>query len=100
MMSGYLGMDGTYYAAKPSGIATVAVADLSSRASDNKPTKSPIEWNLQGRLTKQLGNVGGLSLYVNNMIYYEPYLKSSNSQTLSQRNTGKFSFGVELYLNL
>ena len=34
------------------------------------------------------------------MIYYEPYLTGNNSLTLSQRNTGKFSFGVELYVNL
>jgi len=73
---------------------------LSQHYTDNKATKSPVEWNLQGRLTKQLSNFGGLSLYVNNMIYYEPYLRNNTTQTLSQRNTGKFSFGVELYVNL
>ncbi|MCR5076652.1 MAG: TonB-dependent receptor plug domain-containing protein [Prevotella sp.] len=100
MMTGFLGMDGQYYATKPVGIATVALADLASKASDNKPSKSPVEWNLQGRLTKQLGNFGGLSLYVNNMIYYEPFLRGNNTESLVQRNTGKFSFGVELYFNL
>nr|WP_314692080.1 TonB-dependent receptor [uncultured Prevotella sp.] len=100
MMSGFLGMDGQYYASRPTGVDVVAINDLTLRVSDNKPSKSPIEWNLQGRLTKQLSNFGGLSLYVNNMIYYEPYLTGNNSLTLSQRNTGKFSFGVELYVNL
>lgn len=100
MMSGFLGMDGQYFASRPTGVDVVAINDLTIRVSDNKPSKSPIEWNLQGRLTKQLSNFGGLSLYVNNMIYYEPYLTGNNSLTLSQRNTGKFSFGVELYVNL
>ena len=49
----------------------------------------------------QLGNVGGLSLYVNNMLFYEPYLRANNNTTtLTQRNTGNFSYGVELYFNL
>ena len=100
MMSGFLGMDGQYYASRPPGVDVVAINDLTLRVSDNKPSKSPVEWNLQGRLTKQLSNFGGLSLYVNNMIYYEPYLTGNNTLTLSQRNTGKFSFGVELYVNL
>lgn len=100
MLSGYLGLDGQYYSARPSGVTTIALSDLSQHYTDNKATKSPVEWNLQGRLTKQLSNFGGLSLYVNNMIYYEPYLRNNTTQTLSQRNTGKFSFGVELYVNL
>jgi len=78
----------------------VAVADLAIRATDNDPTKSPVTWNLSARLTKELGKTGGLSLYVNNALFYEPYLKGNNTSTLSQRNTGTFQFGAELYLNL
>lgn len=100
MLSGYLDMNGNYSATKPTGVASVAISDLNIKSSENKPVKNPITWNLQGRLTKELGNVGGFSLYVNNMIYYEPYLKSNTSGTLSQRNTGNFSFGAELYFNL
>ncbi len=100
MMGGFIGMDGQYYSTRPAGIDVVAVNDLIIRTSDNRTSKAPVEWNLQGRLTKQLSNFGGLSLYVNNMIYYEPYLTGNNSSTLAQRNTGKFSFGIELYVNL
>ncbi len=77
--------------------------DLSKMAktyTDSKPIKNPVTWNMSARLTKELGRIGGLSLYVNNCLYYEPYLKSNNTSTLSQRNTGNFSFGAELYLNL
>ena len=95
MLQGYLGMDAVYYAAKPEGQSSVAIQDLLVRVSDNEP----VTWNLQARLTKELGNVGGLSFYVNNALYYEPYLKGNNTSTLSQRNVG-MSFGAELYLNL
>lgn len=67
---------------------------------DNLPSKAPITWLLSGRLTKELGKLGGLSFYANNMIFYEPYLRNSLSNTLTQRNTGNFSFGVELFVNL
>lgn len=96
-----------YYATLPQSAAEaagrpanyVAVKDMLIRVSDNEPSKSPITWNLQARLTKELGKIGGLSFYVNNALYYEPFLKGNNTNTLSQRNVG-FSFGAELYLNL
>ena len=44
--------------------------------------------------------MGGLSLYVNNALFYEPFLQGNNTTTLTQRNTGTFQFGAELYLNL
>lgn len=78
----------------------VQVSDLAIRVSDNDPTENPITWNLSARLTKELGRVGGLSLYVNNALFYEPFLQGNNTTTLSQRNTGTFQFGAELYLNL
>ena len=77
----------------------MAVSDLNIRETDNEPNKSPVTWNLQMRLTKELGKIGGLSFYVNNALYYEPFMRNNKSATLSQRNTG-FSFGAELYLNL
>ena len=100
MQSGYLDMTGKYYSSLPSNTNCVKISDMNIKASDAVPTKNPITWNLSGRLTKELGNIGGLSLYVNNMMYYEPYLKSSTTTTLSQRNTNTFSYGVELYFNL
>jgi hypothetical protein len=77
----------------------VSIQDLLIRVSDNNPSESPVTWNLQARLTKEFGSMGGLSFYVNNALYYEPYLKGNNTSTLTQRNQG-FSFGAELYLNL
>ena len=73
---------------------------LQLRYTDNEPNKSPRTWNLSARLTKELGKVGGLSLYVDNCLFYEPYMKGNNTNTLTQRNTGKFAFGAELSLNL
>ena len=100
MLNGYIGMDGQYYSEAPAGQSSVAVEKLVLEYSDNEPTKSPITWNMAFRLTKELGKVGSLSLYVNNMLFYEPYLSGNNSNTLTQRNTGTFSFGAELSLNL
>ncbi len=99
MLGGYLGMDAQYYATQPAGQSSVAIQDLLVRVSDNEPSESPVTWNLQARLTKELGKVGGLSFYVNNALYYEPYMKGNNTNTLTQRNVG-MSFGAELYLNL
>ena len=99
MLNGYLGMDACYYATKPDNQSSVSIQDLLIRVSDNNPSESPVTWNLQARLTKEFGSMGGLSFYVNNALYYEPYLKGNNTSTLTQRNQG-FSFGAELYLNL
>ena len=101
MQNGYLDLSGNYYSTLPQGTQGLAVADLALDYKDNVPTKSKPTWNLSARLTKQLGNIGGLSLYVNNVIFYEPYkVASNNSGTLMQRNTNNFSYGVELYFNL
>ncbi len=98
--NGYLDMAGNYYATAPANIDVVKISDLTLRSSESVPTKNPITWNLSGRLTKELGKIGGFSLYVNNLMYYEPYLKSNHTTTLTQRNTTSFSYGVELYFNL
>lgn len=78
----------------------VSTADLAISHTDNDPTKNPVTWNLQARLSKELGRVGSLSLYVNNALFHEPYLSGNNTSTLTQRNTGTFQFGAELSLNL
>lgn len=100
MMNGYIGMDGAYYTAKPEGQASVLVSDLSTTYTDSKPTTAPVTWNMSARLTKELGKFGGLSLYVNNALYYEPYLQNNITTTLTQRNVGTFGFGAELFINL
>lgn len=68
---------------------------------DKIPTRSiaPI-WNISTRLTKEISKVAGFSFFVNNTLFYEPWLHSTTSTTLTQRNEGKFSFGMELYLKL
>ncbi len=100
MMNGYLGMDGVYYDSMPTNQNSVLISDLATTYTDSEPTKSPVTWNMSLRLTKELGKIGGLSLYVNNCMFYEPYLKNNTTTTLSQRNIGTFSFGAELFLNL
>ncbi len=100
MLAGYLGMDANYYATPPTGQDYVGIYQLLSRSIDLETESSPITWNIQARLTKELGKVGGLSFYVNNALYYEPFLyNNSHSKTRTQHNTG-FSFGAELYFNL
>ena len=81
-------------------IEGVSIERLMVRSSESVPSKQPITWNLQGRLSKELGKIGQLSLYVNNLMFYEPYMKNNLTTTLTQRNTGNFSYGVELSFNL
>lgn len=81
-------------------IKGVSLKSQRKNPKDNVPAKAPITWLVSGRLTKELGNIGGLSFYANNIFFYEPYLKNSTSNTLIQRNTGSFSFGVELFFKL
>lgn len=100
MLGGYLDMNGNYHTAQPTGISSVALKDLQIRPTDNSPSETPVTWNMSARLTKELGKVGSLSFYVNNVMFYEPFLTGNNTNTLSQRNTGTFSFGAELSLNL
>lgn len=100
MLAGYLGMDANYYATPPTGQDYVGIYQLLGRHIDTETESSPITWNIQARLTKELGKIGGFSFYVNNALYYEPFLyNNSHSKTRSQHNTG-FSFGAELYFNL
>ena len=107
MYDGYLGMDAKYYDTDPKQSADPAVqqeamqiSKMVRKSNDNEPTKTPVTWNTSVRLTKELGKVGGLSFYVNNALFYEPFLEGNKTTTLTQRNTGTFSFGAELYLNL
>ena len=100
MMNGYLGIDGIYYATKPDHTESIPLKDEAIVSRDNIPTKNPVTWNLSARLTKELGRSAGFSFFANNVLFYEPFMSSSTSNTLTQRNTGNFSFGVELFFNL
>lgn len=81
---------------------TVQLNDASVliRPDENEEIESPTTWYISARLTKELGKLGGLSLYVDNALYYEPFMTNNITRSLVQRNTGKFGFGIELYLNL
>ena len=70
------------------------------RPNENDVIKEPVTWNMSARLTKELGKWAGLSFYANNALYYEPFMSTNTSGTLTQRNTSSFSFGVELFFNL
>lgn len=100
MLAGYLGMDAQYYPTAPTTQKYVGIYQLMERTIHIEKESAPITWNIQARITKELGKIGGLSFYVNNALYYEPYLHgNSRTSTLTQYNTG-FSFGAELYFNL
>ncbi len=100
MLAGYLGMDGVYYPTAPANQQYVGIHNLMNRYINIENESSPITWNIQARLTKELGKIGGLSFYVNNALYYEPFIQgNSASKTRTQYNTG-LSFGAELYFNL
>ena len=98
MREGYLGEDGAYYDNEPLGQASFAIAQQTG--SSYSYTKNPVTWNVSARLTKEFGKYAGLSFYANNVFFYEPFLSQSSSKTLTQRNTGTFSFGVDLFFNL
>lgn len=101
MLNGYIGFqDAQYHATAGTDQHYMSIDDMRQHYTDTEPTKQSVTWNTQLRLTKELGRVGGLSFYVSNALFYEPYLTSNKSSTLTQRNTGNFSFGAELSLNL
>ena len=81
-------------------IKGVALKNQRKSGTENEPTKSPVTWLVSGRLTKELGRIGGFSFYANNLLYHEPWKSTSKSGTLTQQNSGSFSFGVEIYFNL
>jgi len=97
-LTGYLDTQGNWSTAKPA--LGIALQDQLIRPNDNDVVRQPVTWNLSARLTKEFGRFAGLSFYANNVLYYEPFLSTSTSGTLTQRNTSSYSFGVELFFNL
>lgn len=65
---------------------------------DNPPVTQPPLLLMTTRLTKDISKIAGFSFYANNTFFYQPWQHSSVSTTLTERNQGTFSFGVELYL--
>ena len=67
---------------------------------DSQAVTQPPIWLMNMRLTKDVSKSFGFSFFVNNAFFYMPYQASSYSGTLSERNTGTFSFGVEMYVKI
>ena len=51
-------------------IKGVSLKSQRKNPKDNVPSKAPITWLMAGRLTKELGNIGGISFYANNILFY------------------------------
>ena len=69
-------------------------------STDTKGYTQPPLWMLNAHLTKNISDFMGISFYVNNMPYYQPWQHSNQSKTETERNTGNFSFGLELNIKL
>ena len=81
-------------------IKGIPLADQRKNPSDTDPiTQKPI-WLMNLRLTKDISKNAGFSFFVNNAFFYTPYQSSSYSGTLTERNTGTFSFGMELFIKI
>lgn len=67
---------------------------------DSKAVTQPPIWLMNLRLTKDVSRNFGFSFFANNAFYFMPYQSSSYSGTLTERNSGTFSFGVEMYIKI
>ena len=81
-------------------IKGVSLAAQRKNPADSTPVTQPPIWLMNMRLTKDVSKNFGFSFFVNNALYYMPYQASSYSGTLTERNTGTFSFGVEMYVKI
>ena len=81
-------------------IKGVSLAAQRKNPADSNPVTQPPIWLMNMRLTKDVSKNFGFSFFVNNAFFYMPYQASSYSGTLTERNTGTFSFGVEMYVKI
>ena len=81
-------------------IKGVSLAKQRKNPADSNPVTQPPIWLMNMRLTKDVSKNFGFSLFVNNAFFYMPYQASSASGTLTERNSGTFSFGVEMYVKI
>lgn len=76
---------------------------LVDQIKDPKDTEAVINkplWLINARLTKEISKSIGFSFFVNNIFYYTPYQSNNVSGTLVERNSGTFSFGMELFIKI
>lgn len=81
-------------------IKGVSLAAQRRNPADSQPVVQPPIWLMNMRLTKDVSKNFGFSFYVNNALFHMPYQASSNSGTLTERNTGTFAFGVEMFVKI
>ena len=81
-------------------IKGVSLAAQRKNPADSNPVTQPPIWLMNMRLTKDVSKNFGFSFFVNNAFFYMPYQASSYSGTRTERNTGTFSFGVEMYVKI
>lgn len=72
---------------------------LPRSAYSDKAETWPSLWVVNLRVTKDVTRFLGLSFYVNNVFFSQPWHKSSISTSESERNSNLFSYGFEVYLN-
>ena len=81
-------------------IKGVLLANQRKNPTDTEPNWTNPIWLMNMRLTKDVSKNFGFSFYVNNAFFHMPYQASSKSSTLTERNTGTFSFGVEMFVKI
>lgn len=81
-------------------IKGLLLKDALLTGTDNPPVTQPPISLMTTRLTKDISKMAGFSFFVNNTLFYQPWQRSSVSSTLTERNQGSFSFGMELYFRL
>lgn len=87
----------TMLADKEYKIMGLLLKDAHITGNDNPPSIMPPLMIISSRLTKDISKMAGFSFYVNNTLFYQPWLHSNISTTLTERNQGTFNFGMELY---
>lgn len=81
-------------------IKGILLADQIKNPKDTEATILKPLWLINARLTKEISKSLGFSFFVNNLFYYTPYQSSNVSGTLVERNSGTFSFGMELFIKI
>ncbi|MDP3453731.1 MAG: TonB-dependent receptor [Bacteroidales bacterium] len=81
-------------------IKGISLIDQIRDPRDTDPITMPPLWIMNARLTKDISKSLGFSFFVSNLFFYTPYQSSSASGTLIERNTGTFSFGMELFVKI
>lgn len=81
-------------------IKGISLADQIKNPKDTEAVINKPLWLINARLTKDISQSIGFSFFVNNIFYYTPYQSTNVSGTLIERNSGTFSFGMELFIKI